>query len=98
MLIETKCCFEISMEGAHTWRGHRPASTLNRLDLPLPLGPMIMTLRPGGTSKVSSRTSLVPSGEFSATLFIKEEDVTAVPAKARLISQLSNQTTVQTNM
>ena len=28
--------------------------------------------------------------------WIEEEDVTAVPAKARLISQLSNQATVQT--
>ena len=51
-----------------TCRGHSPASTLNRLDLPEPLGPMTMMLRPGGTSNVSSLTSLVPSGELRATL------------------------------
>ena len=49
-------------------RGQRPASTRKREDLPQPLGPMIMTHRPGGTSKLSSRTKGVPSGELSATL------------------------------
>ena len=51
-----------------TWRGQRPARTRKRLDLPLPLGPMIMMEVPGGTSKVRSRTRGVPSGLFSATL------------------------------
>lgn len=51
-----------------TCRGHKPDRTLNRDDLPLPLGPITSTERPGGTSNVSSRTSAVPSGAFSATL------------------------------
>ena len=56
----------------NTCKGQSPARTLNRLDFPEPLGPMTMMLLPGGTSKVSSLTSFVPSGEFSATLRSKD--------------------------
>ena len=56
-------------EGARiTCRGHKPERTLKRDDLPLPLGPITSTDRPGGTSNVSSRTNAVPSGAFNATL------------------------------
>lgn len=51
-----------------TCRGHKPESTRNRLDLPDPLGPITRTDLPGGTEKVSSLTSGVPSGALSATL------------------------------
>lgn len=51
-----------------TCRGHRPAATLSRLDLPLPLGPMIKHERPGCTSKLISFTSITPSGELRYTL------------------------------
>ena len=54
-----------------TCRGQSPERTRKRLDLPEPLGPMTRTLRPGGTSKLSSRTSGVPSGAFSATLRVR---------------------------
>lgn len=59
------CWYEGS---AVTWRGHKPERTLNREDLPLPLGPITSTERPGGTSNVSSRTNAVPSGALSASL------------------------------
>ena len=49
-------------------RGHNPAATLNKEDFPEPLGPMMMTLDPGGTSKESSRSKGVPSGEERYTL------------------------------
>ncbi len=55
--------------------GQRPASTRNRLLLPEPLGPMMMTERPGGTSNVSSLTSTVPSGAYSASLRDANSDV-----------------------
>ena len=53
---------------AFTCRGHSPESTLKSEDLPQPLGPITSTERPTGTSKVSSRTSGVPSGALRATL------------------------------
>ena len=39
--------------------------------MPEPLGPMMMTLRPCGTSNVSSFTSTVPSGAYSASLRVR---------------------------
>lgn len=65
--VEAPCTLDRKGEGL-TCKGQRPARTRKRLDLPLPLGPMIMMDVPGGTSKVRSRTSGVPSGLFKATL------------------------------
>ena len=55
----------------HTCRGQSPAKTRKRLDFPEPFGPITIMLLPGGTSKVSSLTSFVPSGELRATLHDK---------------------------
>lgn len=64
-----------------TCSGHRPASTRKRLLLPDPLGPMMMTDRPGGTSNVSSFTSTVPSGAYSASLRCRQRASTSTASR-----------------